>query len=105
MKEFWESPALKQQSKSYPKNFDGKVPLRIKMVCNVRPDPWAGAIGQSGGPGTILRIDYIYEAYTNSNGAVCGICDNGFKLGVKPDEFEVVEWYDPNLNAAEQPAK
>lgn len=93
---FWESPALKTQSKHYPARFKGRVPMRIKMLMNVRPDPWCGAIGQSGGPGTILRYDETYECWTNSHGAVAGICANGFKLGVKPDEFEVVEWYMPN---------
>lgn len=72
--------------------------MRIKMLMNVRPDPWCGAIGGigSGGPGTILRYDETYECWANSHGAVAGICANGFKLGVKPDEFEVVEWYMPN---------
>lgn len=34
-----------------------------------------------------------YECWTNSHGAVSGICANGRQLGVKPDEFEVVAWY------------
>ncbi len=97
---FWESPALKTQSKHYPERFKGRVPMRIRMLMNVRPDPWCGAIGQSGGPGTILRYDETYECWTNSHGAVAGICANGFALGVKPDEFEVVEWYMPNTEVS-----
>jgi hypothetical protein len=30
----------------------------------------------------------------NSHGAVAGWCDNGEKLGVKPGEFDVVEWHE-----------
>lgn len=61
------------------------------MLVNVRPDLWCGAI--HGKPGTILRRDQVYAAWTNSHGAVCGICENGELLGVKPDEFEVEEWF------------
>ena len=63
------------------------------MRSTVCPDQWCGAIG--GNPGTILRRDEVYTAWTNSYGAVCGICANGEWLGVKPDEFEVEEWHTP----------
>ena len=88
------SPALTTQSKHYPARWNGRVPKRIKMLMNVRPDAWCGAIGQGGGPGTILRYGETYDAWTNSHGAVAGYCANGCKLGVKPDEFEIVEWYE-----------
>lgn len=91
---FWESPALKHRSKHYPERFDDRVPLTIRMRFNVRPDAWCGAIG--GKPGTILRGGEIYPAWTNSHGAVCGICANGERLGVKPDEFDVESFYSPN---------
>lgn len=88
---FWESPALKHRSKHYPERFNDRVPLTIRMTMNVRPDLWC-----SGRPGTILRRDEVYPAWTNSHGAVCGICANGERLGVKPDEFEVESFYSPN---------
>ena len=91
---FWESPALKLRSRHYPEHFEDRVPLTIRMRYNVRPDPWCDAIG--GKPGTILRGGEVYPAWTNSHGAVCGICANGERLGVRPDEFEVEEWYAPN---------
>jgi hypothetical protein len=59
---------------------------------NVRPD---GLVWLLPGtvPGTILRAGEEYECWTNSHGAVTGICANGQRLGVKPDEFEVVAWF------------
>lgn len=39
-------------------------------------------------PGTFLASEKEYEAKENKFGAVCGLCDNGEWLGVKPDEFE-----------------
>lgn len=59
--------------------------MKIRMLETVRPDMFLGK------PGTILRVNETYEATQNKHGAVCGICDNGEKLGVKPNEFEVVE--------------
>lgn len=88
-----ESPALKFKSNHYPARFNGRVPKRIKMLMDVRPDFLCGLAGGGGGPGTILRAGEIYEAWTNSHGAVAGYCANGFKLGVKPDEFEVEAWH------------
>ncbi|MFD2274145.1 hypothetical protein ACFS07_32580 [Undibacterium arcticum] len=35
------------------------------------------------------------DAWTNSYGAVAAVFSDGRKLGVKPDEFEVIEWSDP----------
>lgn len=60
--------------------------MKIKMLCNVRPDLIFLAK-----PGTILRAGMQYEAVSNKNGAISGICENGEALGVKPGEFEFVE--------------
>lgn len=60
--------------------------MKIKMLCNVRPDLIFLAK-----PGTILRAGMEYEAASNKNGAISGICENGETLGVKPGEFEFVE--------------
>lgn len=60
--------------------------IKIKMLRNVRPDlPFIAK------PGTILRIGKEYEGITNKNGAICGICDNGEPLGVRPGEFEFID--------------
>lgn len=65
--------------------------MKIKMLETVRPDfPFLLAL--AGVPAdTILIFGEVYEATQNKYGAVCGICKNGQKLGVKPGEFEAVE--------------
>lgn len=56
--------------------------ITIRMLTNVRPD-----IIFLAKHGTILRAGLEYAATANKNGAVCGICENGEALGVKPGEF------------------
>ena len=92
---FWQSAAIKAQSKNYPARFQGRVPVRIKMRMTVRPDDLCYLIPGYVKAGTVLCQNEVYEATTNSHGAVSGICANGFVLGVKPDEFDVVDWYEP----------
>lgn len=59
--------------------------MKIKMIKEVRSDlPFLST------PGTILRCGKIYEASANKQGAVCGKCENGKMLGVRPGEFEFV---------------
>lgn len=67
--------------------------MLIRMNFVVKPD-WMALLGDSKYTGCILYGDQLYHTTVNSHGAVCGICDNGQALGVKPDEFEVVEWFD-----------
>lgn len=86
-------PALHFISDGYPPNFRGRVPRKIRMAKTVRPD-WQMA-HQSG---VVLEMDREYYAWTNSNGAVCGICDNGKRLGVKPFEYDVIEWHNTMLS-------
>ncbi|WP_088187566.1 hypothetical protein [Desulfosporosinus sp. FKA] len=67
-----------------------KAQIKIRMLQNVRPDFIFLAK-----PGTILRQGLEYDAMTNPNGAISGLCDNGEYMGVKPGEFEFVtapEW-------------
>ena len=62
--------------------------MKIKMLETVRPDfplLFTGVYAD-----TILICGEVYEATQNKYGAVCGICDNGQKLGVKPEEFEII---------------
>jgi hypothetical protein len=85
------SPALTTQSKYYPANYRGRVPKKIKMAKTLYPDlPWMPGIK----PGTMLELNMVYDCWVNSHGAVAGWCDNGEKLGVKPGEFDVVEWHE-----------
>jgi len=81
------SPALTYQSDSYPASWHGKVPKRVKLAKDVTPDmPFLAKEGTFGLDGE------EFDCLVNSHGAVAIICDNGEKLGVKPYEFEVVEW-------------
>ena len=63
--------------------------MKIKMLETVRPEfPFL----LTGVPvDTVLICGEVYEATRNKYGAVCGICENGQKLGVKPGEFEITE--------------
>lgn len=66
--------------------------IKIRMRKTVRPDFPLGLVGLLGEkPGTILRAGMEYQAISNQNGAISGLCENGEYLGVKPGEFEFVE--------------
>lgn len=63
--------------------------MKIKMLKTVRPD---FLFLLTGVPfDTMLVFGEVYEATQNKYGAVCGICENGEKIGVKPGEFEILE--------------
>lgn len=95
---FWNSIALKKRSEHWPKRFGNAVPMRIRMLMTVRPD--FAFILPPEKRDMILIQGRTYDATTNSHGAVCGVCGCGNVLGVKPDEFEVVEWYPVALEMA-----
>ena len=80
-------PAFEEQSSDYP--WPGKVPVRIRMTMTVRQDGWWP--NMQAGARLIARGGEEYEAWTNKFGAVAAYV-NGERLGVKPDEFEVVEF-------------
>ena len=95
------SPALKHQSESYPPRYRGRVPWKIKMACTVRPDLEflvEKFLGKK--HGTVAVMDEVYECWVNMHGAVAAICRNGEKLGIKPAEFDVVEWHVQTPNDA-----
>lgn len=80
------SPALKEiVVASFPSRFYGRVPKVIMMKCDVRSEV----------PGERLtaRDGLSYLAWTNKYGAVSAIFPNGQILGVKPAEFDVVEFF------------
>lgn len=93
---FWTSPALALKSKHWPKRYGDRVPLLIKMNMTVRPD-FICLMAEPKRKTNILNEGELYHTTVNSHGAVCGICDDGQTLGVKPDEFEVIEWYQPEV--------
>lgn len=87
------SPALNWQSDdpapfTYPPHWRGKVPLKINMLKLVQPD-----IPELAKKDTLCFNDQEYYVWVNSYGAVSAILPNGQQLGLKPDEFEVIEWH------------
>ena len=79
-------PALKEKSEHYPKRFGNRTPKTIRMLKTVFPEmPFGDRVGPA-------KIGVEYSAWTNIHGAVCAVFANGKRLGVKPAEFEVVEW-------------
>lgn len=97
------SPALNYQHKgkpreSYPANYFGKVPLKVKMATEVKPDP-IFLLGEALGiePDRICLKEGEYFVWVNSYGAVSSILPNGNTLGLLPSEFVVTEWHETEL--------
>lgn len=87
-------PALRHQSDWYPEHFDGRVPRRVRMLMTVRPDfPFLLPAERRD---MVAERGATYEVQCNSHGAVTAILGDGEKelLGLKPAEFEIVEWHD-----------
>ena len=86
--EFLASPALRMRKPGYPARFEGRVPRVVRTRRTIRPDfPFLAS------PNCIAREANVYLAWTNSYGAVAAVVPGG-NLGLKPDEFDVVEWAD-----------
>lgn len=81
----WKSD--RKGSSAYPARFEGKVPLKIRMNKTVNSS--FVFLEKK------LKAFYSQEYYchVNSFGAVSAILEDGEKLGVKPDEFQVIEWH------------
>ena len=91
-----QSPALKEQHKSddrsaYPANYRGRVPLKVKMAKDVRPDT---PVFLTSGRNIIAKMDCEYFVWVNKHGAVAAILEDGEKLGLLPQEFDVVAWHE-----------
>lgn len=86
------SPALtwksdKKGAFAYPPNFRGRVPLMVKVLSDSQSDIPTKDIS--------VQKDKRYYVWVNSYGAVSAILPNGEQLGLKPSEFEVIEWHQP----------
>lgn len=84
-----DSPALNFKSEHYPERYNGRVPKKVKMLKTVTPDFPFFCDKDSFLTGI---KEQVFECWVNSHGAVA-IVQNGKKLGVRPSEFEVVEWW------------
>ena len=81
--------ALTRLDAKYPLRYNRKVPLKVKMLKT-----------------TISEMPYFlsdvpicvggneYYVSVNSYGAVTAIFEDGRQLGLKPDEFEVIQFHD-----------
>lgn len=88
-----DSPALKLRSNSYPVVWKQRVPKRVAMRHSVKADfPFLLKSGLE--EKMVAYSGQEYPCYVNSHGAVSLILPIGELLGVKPDEFEVIEWHE-----------
>jgi hypothetical protein len=79
---------VRRTDKGYP--FGDKVPKRVRTTRMVSPDAFCGVpISDC----ESVKGGRVVDAWTNSFGAVSAITPTGH-LGLYPDEFEVVEWFD-----------
>ena len=84
-------PALHERfpEKGYP--FGNRVPAKIRMLKSVTSDfPMFFADREP----LYAEHGSVYDAWTNSYGAVAAVLSNGKNLGLKPGEFEVIEWHE-----------
>ncbi len=83
--------AMHSISEHYPKLYEGKIPLRVKMLETVTSDlPFF----MMDDPANIAIGGNEYWVRVNCHGAVSAVFEDGSELGLKPAEFEVVEWHD-----------
>lgn len=90
-------PAMDWRSHLYPAAYRDRVPKFVRTPRAVASDiPFAALIYRVAGE-TIPSTEAggVYPAWTNSHGAVAAVLPDGRGLGLKPGEFEVVEWYAP----------
>jgi len=92
------SPALKWQSdgpgrSSYPAHYRGRVPLKVIVAKDVKPDLMHLKTLLGIKDDTVCLKDREYYVWVNSYGAVSAILPNGEKLGLLPSEFDVTEWH------------
>lgn len=93
MKDFLTSPALQWQSEYYPARYRGRVPLKVRVAKDVPPDLTEFNKELKC---LICFKDNEYYVRVNSHGAVSAILPNGERLGLRPSEFDVIEWHSKN---------
>lgn len=94
MDPIYQSPAIKSQSKYYPKEWHGRVPKIVRVTKLVMPDfPFLLSLPKR----VICLPGNEYPVYVNSHGAISAIIylddESPEKLGLRPDEFEIIEWH------------
>ena|SRR5436190_15860369 len=85
------SPALAARSRHYPQHWEGRVPLRVRMMTSVVPD-FIFRLTEPRYRDCVAAEGREYDAWVNSHGAVSALV-GGVPLGLKPGEFEVTAWH------------
>lgn len=87
-------PALSYRSRHYPERYGSRVPRRVRITASpgVTPDLPLAFLPEN--KGMVCRFGEEFDVSTNSHGAVAAIFPDGRQLGLRPDEFEVIDWYD-----------
>lgn len=75
--------ALEHQSKHYPREWGGRVPKRVRLLRTVYSDVRFRAA---------IR-NHAHDVVVNPHGAVSVLFEDGVTLGLKPDEFVILEWH------------
>ncbi len=86
--------AMIQRSEHYPTKYNGKVPLKVKMLETVTTDLPLIVLQMQDNENIPMAISgNEYYVNVNSHGAVSAIFEDGQLLGLKSNEFEVVEFH------------
>lgn len=92
MKEINSGGALKfMDPLCYPARYDKKIPLRVRMTTTVVSEMPFFIQQKTDCPVAIHGNEFYVKV--NSYGAVTAIFDDGRMLGLKPGEFEIIEYH------------
>ncbi|MFG0500781.1 hypothetical protein ACF8MH_26215 [Pseudomonas sp. YQ_13] len=95
-------PAIHKRSSSYP--FGERVPRTVRMLKTVTADPMPGiGLAYIKGDPPLAKSGQTYPGWTNSYGAVTAVMEDGTRLGLRPEEFEVDSWHHLAAEPATQP--
>ncbi|MFG0849649.1 hypothetical protein ACF8R4_08005 [Pseudomonas sp. FYR_2] len=95
-------PAIHKRSSSYP--FGERVPRTVRMLKTVTADPMPGiGLAYIKGDPPLAKSGQTYPVWTNSYGAVTAVMEDGTRLGLRPEEFEVDSWHHLAAEPAPQP--
>lgn len=76
-----------------PAEWNGRVPKRVLMNQSVTVDqPLLAIMQREKEPIPVCEEDETYEVRVNQHGAVTALTEHG-ELGLKPNEFSIVEWH------------
>lgn len=93
MSYFLESPALFRKEHGYP--YGDRVPKKIRMITTVFPAmAFVEECFNKDLDPPLAIVGCVFLAYTNSYGGVAARFPNGLMLSVRPDQFDIIEWFE-----------